>query len=151
MGKNRPPIKMSYIIKKGLVAFCPDLVVLVIYQILIRSGVYSVYPWLDNPLHIFGAAGIAWASLVFLREAQKRRHASKMPFWLTVIFVVGIAAIVGIVWEQYEFLWDLWNGGWLTSNVADFIKDLTNDLLGAFVFSFFATKKMLKTAIKRAR
>lgn len=143
MFKRRRRIKAANLIKLSASAFYPGIILLLAYEILIKSGLYTAYPWVDNPLHLMGAAIIARAAFVFWAWGQRKRLLPRLPYWVAVAFAVGIAAIVGIIWEQYEFLWDLSNGSWLTPNVADFIKDLTNDLLGAFVFAVFAAKRML--------
>lgn len=123
-------------------ALFPNAILLLVYQALIRSGVYYDNPWLDNPLHILGGGGLAWAFFVSWRLARKRLRFPLLPYWAAVFFAVGTAATIGIIWEQYEFVWDLGHsGGWLTPSVSDFIKDLTNDLLGAFIFSVLAAEK----------
>jgi hypothetical protein len=125
-------------------AFLPNLAILFFYWIFVKSGIYDAFPYIDNPLHILSGAGIAWAVLTLWRYGQKLKLAPKLPFWIAVSYAVGIAAVVGIAWEAYEFMFDLWRGWNLSPNVADFIKDLINDLLGAFVCAIFAARKMLK-------
>lgn len=123
-------------LKTGLVALWPGAALLLVYQILIKTGLYSQYPLLDNPLHLLGAAGLAWAAFIFIRFFQSLKLMPKLSFWLLVLLAVGVAAIIGILWEQYEFLLDLSRGGWQPPPIADTLKDLTNDLLGSFVFAY---------------
>jgi hypothetical protein len=150
MMRRRRLQKREELARLAFTAFLPNLSMLAAYRLLIVSGIYSSARWLDNPLHLLGGAGLAWAFLVFWRWAQKKRKAPALPYWVAVAFSVGVAATIGIVWEQYEFIWDMHNsGGWLTPSVDDFIKDLTNDMLGAFVFALFAAKRMLRKSPKR--
>jgi hypothetical protein len=121
-------------------AILPGISILAAYFLLVRIGLYEVYPLLDNPLHFFEGAAIAWAVLRLWRYGQGVKILPKLPIWVAVSYAVGIAAIIGILWEQYEFFFDLWRGWNLSPNLADFIKDLTNDLLGAFIFAVFSGK-----------
>ena len=125
------------------VALWPLFAVFIAYQLLIKSGLYEIYSDLDTPLHLLGAASVAWAVLVCLRYLRERRRAPALPFWIAVSLAVGATAIIGILWEGYEFLSNLWRE-WPLPEVSDTIKDLINDLIGSFVFAVLAARVFLK-------
>jgi hypothetical protein len=126
-----------------LLAFLPITVLLLAYCILIWTGVYDRYPEFDNPLHILGGAALAWIVFFSWRYDRQLKLLPEIPFWVVVSYAVGIASVIGIAWEQNEFLIDLFRNASYTPNVADFVKDLTNDILGAFAFSVLAGRRLL--------
>lgn len=116
------------------------LVLLMIFLFLI-----SVYLWfflnarpfrnLDVPLHI---AGGFWSALFIFWIFKKRKD----PYLLTVsweislLLVVSFSVFVGMLWEFYEFLYDVFISSTrsyaylLQLGTADTIKDLFFDLVG---------------------
>lgn len=115
---------------------------------------YVYYPWFDMPMHFMGGVIIGYIALavwsltiqriVFQKTLSPRVH--------TVIYFVGIlglVALVGVVWEWYEFLSDCWavyQGHVLDAvpaqvSLADTMLDLFLDLTGGAVAFLFWHKR----------
>ncbi len=101
------------------------------------SGWYYALPWLDIPMHL---AGGSWLSAFFVYLfILRRNYFTERPFFVMLLFILGLAAFVGVSWELYEHLGDLfWAhhlsapvGVELQHGVADTMHDLANDLIGA--------------------
>lgn len=97
-------------------------------------GIYWLFGWYDTFMHFAGgfAAGVLaidiWHSLVIELRA-------KYPWVIRGLFVIGIVALIGAVWEIHEFILDEIHGreAWLQPGVADTMKDLTMDLFGGLL------------------
>ncbi|MDO8536705.1 MAG: hypothetical protein Q7R94_00455 [bacterium] len=100
-------------------------------------GWYEAVPWLDIPMHI---AGGAWVGLLFFYVfgVRKKIFNSGNNFYF-LICGLGFAALIGVLWEFYEFAMDIliWKSytPWATPGHIHFdtLIDLFNDLIGAFV------------------
>lgn len=100
-------------------------------------GWYYAVPWLDIPMHL---AGGAWVGLLFFYIFGVRKSVfSPGNSLYFLICGLGFAALIGILWEFYEFAMDVlvWKSYpvWAAPGYIHFdtLKDLFNDLLGAFV------------------
>jgi hypothetical protein len=129
-------------------ALLPGIMLMVLQQIFVVTHAYEWYvPWLDTPMHILGGATVAWATWALVSYAITVKKLPKLPFWFSVFVAVGAAALVGVLWEHYEFLHDVYlktQEQLAQYGTADTMKDLANDLLGAFVLSILLGRKMLK-------
>jgi len=129
-------------------AVFPGIILMVLQYIFLEYNVYTWYfPQLDIPMHILGGASVAWAAWVGIAYSIRIKKLPKLPFWFAIIFAVGVAAIVGIAWEFYEFIGDVINN---TSQQmwqfgpGDTMKDFADDIIGAVLLSIAVGKKMLK-------
>lgn len=54
-----------------------------------------------------------------------------------VVFLVGVAAIIGVGWEWYEFLADMFifHRPWIQDSMADIMFDLAADIIGGLMYS----------------
>lgn len=120
---------------------------------------YWVYPWFDIPMHF---AGGILAAMLFLRifndagliekvenSEPAKRGILKSKEMIILVVLLGFVALVGVLWELFEFLLDISlkrASVHLPSQVglSDTMKDLANDLLGGFAV-FFAFLKRVKT------
>lgn len=95
---------------------------------------YGTVWWIDIPLHLLGGAfiGVLFVYLV----AVRRDILGKTDALSFLVLGVGFVALIGILWEFYEFWADVWFlkkyalnefPGWIH---ADTLKDLLNDLIG---------------------
>lgn len=98
---------------------------------------YWVYPWFDMPMHFLGGFWLAMLFFYFKPSFEfQNPKFNKLPNCLiTVIIVLGFVALVGVLWEFFEFLCDAFiaaNGYMEASQlgVGDTIGDLFFDLLG---------------------
>ena len=113
--------------------------ILSIYLFFIFKFIKPVYYWIDNPLHIAGGIWVAAFTLWFLERYQDGlflKHGKLVPF----LFVLGMASLVGISWELFEFFYDQTVGGFLGGelisqpSIVDTMKDFVNNLSGALFF-----------------
>ncbi|OGY65805.1 MAG: hypothetical protein A3A04_00335 [Candidatus Harrisonbacteria bacterium RIFCSPLOWO2_01_FULL_40_28] len=97
-----------------------------------------VYYWIDNPLHLAGGFWVAALTLYFL-ERYKGGELLKKHLYVSICFVFGMTALIGVGWEIVEFLYDLavtlYGKQFIVTqpSVEDTIKDLVNDLLGGLL------------------
>ena len=129
-------------------ALLPGIMLMVVQQIFLTTHVYEWYlPQLDIPMHIIGGASVAWAVWALMNYARSEKKLPKLPFWFSVFIAVGAAALVGVLWEHYEFLHDVYlhtDEQLAQFGTSDTMKDLADDLLGGFLLSVLIGRKMLK-------
>lgn len=97
---------------------------------------YYFYPWIDIPLHI---AGGVFVGLLFYYLFLVRHDTLADKGFLPVITLgLGFVALVGVLWEFYEFFLDVFvlHAHPLMQEpgpiLFDTLKDLADDLLGGF-------------------
>ncbi len=129
-------------------ALLPGIMLMVVQQIFLTTHVYEWYlPQLDIPMHIIGGASVAWAVWALMNYARSVKKLPKLPFWFSVFIAVGAAALVGVLWEHYEFLHDVYlhtDEQLAQFGTSDTMKDLADDLIGGFLLSVLIGRKMLK-------
>ncbi|OGY57018.1 MAG: hypothetical protein A2Y84_02175 [Candidatus Colwellbacteria bacterium RBG_13_48_8] len=103
---------------------------------------YRSLAWIDIPVHflagILTAAVFYWFFQMFPSHFDPARN-----FVITLILVLGWAALVGVAWEFTEFIYDWlvityvfpWQP--LQFGLKDTIGDLLFDLLGALTLAVF--------------
>lgn len=96
------------------------------------NGLYYVFPWWDNVVHLIGSAamGIAAATILLQKVPVKR---GTIGFLATCI-----AVTVGTLVELYEFSQFLWLGtidqGFYTNTLIDLWENLIGSAFGAFLY-----------------
>jgi len=117
-----------------------------------KAGVYGVWPYFDIPMHFLGGASIAVMGLVAwdMGLGYGQRSLSSIPFLVKAVAVIGLVAIVGIVWEWLEFIHDFERAFTQVifipaqPSIGDTMKDLFFDLFGAvsaFAGSYITFRK----------
>lgn len=108
----------------------------------VLNSLYWLFPWVDIPLHFLGgfwsAVVLAWLNLKFnLRFFEGRK------FLWNFVLILSFVALIGVLWEFFEFSWDFLSNSMDVSKIAqpglaDTMGDLFFDLLGGtfFVLSF---------------
>ena len=109
---------------------------------------YQTVSWYDAFLHGLSGAWIGLVVLVWLKqESYSRSH-------MDIFLALGIVALLGILWEFFEFGVDtlivpLWNIPMLQGDITDTMSDLFMDLfgggVGALTFRFIHRRN---TAVK---
>jgi hypothetical protein len=84
------------------------LLIAVVHYIASFRGWYDIYDWIDIPLHLMGGAfiGILFYYLFTSRFDVMPRH-STIDLVPLLIFGAGFVALVGVLWEFYEFFADV--------------------------------------------
>lgn len=97
-------------------------------------AVYDHYPNFDVFMHILGGFVTVWSSYLFLSYLKKYKKIIIRPLSIFCFTLIGSTAIVGILWEVYEFCMHALTGLVTQPSVADTVADLGNDLIGAVLF-----------------
>lgn len=102
---------------------------------------YWTYTWFDMPMHFLGGF---WLAIVFLYlnpdfKIPNPRFTKLPNYLITIVITLGFVALIGVFWEFFEFLFDIFvsSKGYLgvaQQGVADTMSDLFFDLLGGLVF-----------------
>ncbi len=93
---------------------------------------YWRYAWLDIPMHFLGGVVCIFglAILPFFRIRIPKRYRTRFAY---LIF----AFLIGVLWEIFEYVYDIMNVNTLTDLIVDTGMDLTFDILGAlFGYTF---------------
>ncbi|MBU2101507.1 hypothetical protein KKH05_02210 [Patescibacteria group bacterium] len=103
---------------------------------------YRSMAWIDIPIHF--TAGVLSAAVFywFFQRFPSHFDASR-NFWVTLIMVLGFAALVGVLWEFTEFTYDFLIAKYglglktLQFGLMDTLGDLLSDLAGALALAIF--------------
>ena len=131
---------------------------------------YWTYSWFDIPMHFLGGF---WVAMLFFWFYQKTRNyadytqtnadnnmqmdtnkfpresasSPRMSVLLTIVSCLSFVALIGVFWEFFEFLYDVFissrgYSGFMQLGAADMIGDLFFDLLGGLTFSIIYIYKI---------
>lgn len=115
-------------------------VIMVAHGIGVFRNWYWAIWWYDIPMHL---AGGAWAALVFFYLAEEkwnivpRAYAGKKGVIMIFVLALGFTALLGIGWEFFEYLYDVFvakrHGFFFAEQgLTDTMGDFVNDLAGGF-------------------
>ena len=95
---------------------------------------YYIYS-IDTLSHFLGGMAIAFSANYALTLIEKKNWITIKKPVLRAIILVGAVMTFAVLWEFYEFTYDLlmW-GDVMQPSVADTIKDLDMGMIGAIVF-----------------
>lgn len=106
---------------------------------------YNAIWWLDVVMHLVGGGWVALTSTYILFNGEKSRLLNHTQ---RIILIVGLVALVGVFWEFYEYLSDVYllkvHPLTLAPNpslLPDTLKDLFNDLVGGAIVAFISARK----------
>lgn len=109
---------------------------------------YHKIPWLDIPMHM---AGGVWVGLLFYYIfAIRVRAVDPKRSFSFIILGLGFVAFLGVAWEIYEFLTDIWIlKAYPYNNEPGYIlydthTDFVNDFLGGALALVWATVRERK-------
>ena len=129
-------------------ALLPGIMLFVLEYIFRSLNFYEgSFSQIDIAMHILGGASVAWVAWAFMRYARTVKKLPLLSFWFSVLAAVGAAAIVGVLWEQYQFLHDTFlhtDYQLMEFGISDTMKDLADDLIGGFLLSILIGRRMLK-------
>lgn len=101
---------------------------------------YTIW-WYDIPMHVFGGA---WVALLFFHLfCRTFRIVDCKNIFPAIIVIVSFVALIGVLWEFYEYLSDVYifkiHSIYYAPNpiaLPDAMKDLLDDLIGGTIASF---------------
>ena len=106
----------------------------VAHGVALYSFLYWKVSWLDIVMHFLGGALVA-SAMVWWVYFSGRISLPRLSFFFTLTLILGGVALIGVLWEFFEFLVDKF----ITKNnyidllqlgVIDTMKDLFMDILG---------------------
>ncbi|OGH70590.1 MAG: hypothetical protein A3C90_04245 [Candidatus Magasanikbacteria bacterium RIFCSPHIGHO2_02_FULL_51_14] len=97
--------------------------------------------WFSMPMHALGGFVTAWSAANVYGLVKEKNRLSIKPFFLFVFFLIGTTAIIGILWEVYEFISDVIAPFAVELTLADTLTDLLMDMLGGAVFALSLGKR----------
>lgn len=118
---------------------------------------YFTLWWFDIPMHIAGGAWVALLFFYLFGDKWKALSPSR-GFMPTLLLCLGFVALVGVLWEFYEYAYDFLIAGKFSlfgeqsRGLFDALKDLFDDLLGGFgiaVVMYLRGRKQLTTGTER--
>lgn len=122
------------------------LAILVIHALaLYKFYWYWTIPWFDMVMHAAGGFAVGLIILTLAKAYTPEIIALRTP--LVVLIAVSITGLIGIGWEFYEFLYDIYFGrgyqSMLQLGVVDTLSDLFFDLSGGLIITllFITSKK----------
>lgn len=106
----------------------------IVHAVATRYSWYWIYTWIDIPMHFIGGV---WVALFFFWIFKKRNdvHLETIPGWLSAAIVVGFVLLLGVLWEFFEFSFDILVAqkglaAFAQQGITDTLGDLAMDLVG---------------------
>jgi hypothetical protein len=99
-----------------------------------KPSIWYYYPWLDIPFHIAG--GVVASLWAFLLLSLRARTAWRAPLFF------GIVLAIGIGWEYFEYLLDMYSHAHWLGSTLDTSGDILNDMIGATIAWVMLRKRM---------
>ncbi len=130
-------VSLKFII--GLFVF-----ILIIHGLAVINSWYWTYKWIDMPMHFLGGF---WLGIIFLYFINPSLEIKNHKFLVMMILIVSFAVFVGVLWEFFEFLSDVFISSKVylaaaQQGTGDTMSDLFFDLLGGLaVFVGYNRKK----------
>lgn len=100
-------------------------------------GFYSIFPFLDIPLHLIGGAAIANTFILIFKSWENKSLISIKDKPIYVLLIVSIVALFATLWEFWEFVMtQITNSVW-QGNLQDTMKDFSLGLIGGLIVAIF--------------
>lgn len=112
-------------------------IILAFHALFLMIGNFYKIWWADIALHFSGGILVGLFAIWFIfNKAGLPIQKEKLPFYFVFISVISFAALIGVLWEFYEFILDEITGYKssklvMQENLKDTMGDLFFDLLGA--------------------
>ncbi|MFZ6015112.1 MAG: hypothetical protein ACOYUZ_02025 [Patescibacteria group bacterium] len=119
---------------KALIA---PVLLFVFHIIAIHLGFYAVFHWFDIPMHFAGGLLIGISAAYLVIQAEKRFLIQIHSLLVRILFIVMGVALIAMLWEISEFMFDLFLHTELQSSIPDTMFDMILGLLGGFISAFF--------------
>ncbi|WP_374928071.1 hypothetical protein [Kytococcus sedentarius] len=102
------------------------------------TGLYEVVPGLDLVAHVVGTAVATGAVLDAMRRVDPRAGAG--PWWLRAVLLVGLAALLSVLWEVGEWLGHHLVDDTIRVGYDDTVTDLLAGLVGGGALAFLPAR-----------
>lgn len=91
---------------------------------------------LSTFMHVLGGFVVAWFFYSVYLYSSKRKLITIKPANLSFLFLIFFTISIGVVWEWYEFIYDIINKTSYQPSIADTMSDLLMDTIGSIIFIF---------------
>lgn len=105
-----------------------------------QLDLYSMFPWLDIPMHFIGGASIAVSTALLWRYKYDNQKTTVISRSFIFFWIIGIVSFTAIVWEFYEFTSDYFFHTEWQIGATDTTGDLFFGLLGGCVAGWYLTR-----------
>lgn len=112
-------------------------IILAFHMLFLMIGNFYKIWWADIALHFSGGIFVGLFTIWFIfNKTNLPIQKEKLPFYIVFILVISFTALIGVLWEFYEFILDQITGYKssimvMQENLKDTMSDLLMDLLGA--------------------
>lgn len=108
--------------------------------------------WWDTFIHFISGAILAFTGIALYERLTHTKTEKEVSPWFIFIFTLSFATLGGVLWEIYEFSFDVFfdmglQGGGNTDTMTDLVADTLGGLIIA-VLAGFRTKRRLNTTKK---
>src|SRR3989344_2452619 len=133
----------------GLPAFYEIIIIAFIYGILFLGDVRGFFPWdwWDILLNFVAALALGVIGFTVLFTLYKDKKIRANPFILAIL-TFSFTVAIGSVWEVAEFMIDHFLKMNLQNDLGETMKDLTANMAGALVVSFFGYQYLKEGKLK---
>lgn len=103
-----------------------------LYAGALAFGWFDAYSWYDIPMHVLGGVCVGYLFFALfgpMFHDAAIAHATERAKILVIAIAFG--ALVGTLWEFFEFAMGYFFSWFLQSGIGDTMKDLFDDMLGA--------------------
>lgn len=140
---------MRSLATKITIAFAPMITLYGVNLVLNAFRVYEKISYIDNPMHTLGGTAAAWSGLLLYKTLkQKYPQMHIAPQHLFFASLVGFSALIGVLWEHYEYLHDVLLYSHMQSSIGDTMKDLALDITGAIIFCIILSRRLRTKKLK---
>ena len=105
---------------------------------------YSMFPWLDIPMHFIGGVSIGVSASLLLRYQQERSSCGQVNRFFCFFWIIGIVSLMATLWEFYEFTSDYFFHTEWQIGVADTTGDLFFGLVGGSVAGLYLIHRLYR-------
>ncbi|PIR69237.1 MAG: hypothetical protein COU47_04015 [Candidatus Niyogibacteria bacterium CG10_big_fil_rev_8_21_14_0_10_46_36] len=109
-------------------------IILGVHIFALLTSLYYILPWFDIAVH--GMGGFWAASFIYYLLFYTYRGSVRMPCFIAFVVIVSGTALVGVLWEFFEFAMDIINIPFLGIGLSgkavlvDTLLDLLMDIAG---------------------
>lgn len=122
------------LIKKIIIAISPMVVVFGANFFITYWTSFYTKNWESLFMHTVGGLVAAWGVYNLFNLFKGKFKLKIRPKWLFIVFLVGSVALIGILWEFYEFVHDQFSDFKYQLSLEDTMIDLVMDLVGVGLF-----------------
>ena len=98
---------------------------------------FELFVWMSPLMHTLGGLVTAFTFDQFYRQCSVRWKVCIEPVGVYMMYLIAMTVCVGVAWEIYEYLHDVFFVSVWQPGVGDTLLDLVMDTVGAVLYTFF--------------